>query len=64
MERGQSKRTSSREPASRTDSNRFLAYSRLHPRTLSSQRSADEPAKVPAIDARLATVYDKMKSNS
>jgi hypothetical protein len=60
MDRAIPKRAPSRE--GRSDSNRFLTYSRLHPRPLSNQRGSEENAKASEIDARLATVYDKMKS--
>lgn len=55
------RRSASREPA-KADSNRFLAYSRLRPRPSSNPRNAEEP-RATAIDARLATVYDKIKGN-
>lgn len=60
MDRGNQKRTPSRE--GRSDSNRFLSYSRLHPSPLPNQRGVEERPKATEIDARLATVYDKMKS--
>ena len=62
MESQYQRRTSSREPI-RGDSNRFLTYSRLRPRPASNPRTPEDPPRATAIDARLATVYDKMKSN-
>ena len=58
MESPYHRRNASKDP-SRSDSNRFLAYSRLRPR--SNPRVAEDP-RPSGIDARIATVYDKMKS--
>ena len=60
MESAYQRRNVSREPI-KHDSNRFLAYSRLRPRPASNPRISEEPPRAEAIDARLATVYDKMK---
>lgn len=61
MESPYQRRNNTKDP-SRTDSNRFLAYSRLRPRPSSNSRNSENPPRSTAVDARLATVYDKMKS--
>ena len=63
MESVYQRRNASKEPL-KTDSNRFLDYPRSGPRYISSQRAAEEVPRSKAIDARLATVYDKMKCNN
>ena len=61
MESAYPRRNASKE-GPRNEPNRFIAYSRLHPRAISNPRQTEELPRASAIDARLATVYDKMKS--